>query len=191
MTTSMSHLVGRFFGSLVAGNVAAVDLEWVQSILTDEEWRLWQRMGRIDRVESVQVARRAAEQLGDGDEAVWLAAALLHDVGKRDCGFGTFRRAGATLMGRLAGRETTHAWMSSTGHVRRVGLYMHHDEIGSVAIQVAGGRPEVSAWAKVHHDPSRWRAAEIPAAVGRILAAADGERVLGEMSTLRYTADAD
>lgn len=190
MTASPGHLVGRFFGSLFAGSVGPDDLEWVEGVLTAAEWRLWQRMGRVDRVESVKVARRAAEQLVDSDD-VWIAAALLHDVGKRDCGFGTLRRAGATLMGRLAGRETTHAWMSSTGHVRRVGLYMHHDEIGSVAIQVAGGRPQVSAWAKVHHDPSRWRSAEIPPAVGRVLAAADGERLLGEVSTLRYSSDVD
>lgn len=190
MSASVGHLVGRFFGSMFAGSVGALDLAWVEEILTDEERRLWLRMGRVDQVESVRVARRAAAHLGDSD-AVWLAAALLHDVGKRDCGFGTLRRAGATLMGRLAGRETTYAWMSSTGHVRRVGLYMHHDEIGSVAIQVAGGRPEVSAWAKVHHDPSRWRSAEVPARIGRVLAAADGERFADGMSALHSTSAAD
>lgn len=179
MAAGPAHYVRRFFGSLFAGSVGPAELEWVEAQLTPEEWRLWQRMGRIDRVESVTVARRVAEHLPADlpEDHPWVAAALLHDIGKRDSGFGTFRRAAAQMMGTLAGRGVGRAWMESSGQMRRVGIYLEHAAIGATAIEVAGGRPEVAAWARVHHDPAAWSRAEIPARIGRVLATADGERV--------------
>jgi hypothetical protein len=174
-----SHLVGRFFGSIFAGSVSAADVEWLSGVLTAEELRLWQRMGRIDQVESVGVARRAAAALPaePAPDPAWLAAALLHDIGKKDAGFGTYRRAVATILGKVMGPGVTHAWMQSSGSLRRVGLYLHHDEIGETAVLVAGGRPEVAAWVRAHHDPTRWGSTGLPMEVCRVLAAADGERV--------------
>ena len=179
MASRPGHFVRRFFGSLFAGTVSSEELAWVEAQLTPEEWRLWQRMGRIDRVESVAVARRAAANLPAGldEDHPWLAAALLHDIGKRDSGFGTFRRSGAQLMGSLAGRSAGVAWMESSGQMRRVGIYLNHAAIGATAIAVAGGRPEVAAWAKVHHDEAAWASAGVPGSVARVLAAADGENV--------------
>ena len=157
-------------------------MAWIAEHLTPEELRLWQRMGRVDQVESLRVARRFVAATGsagsDGDtDPVFVAAALLHDVGKRDCGLGTFRRSVATLVGRTAGPETCRAWIETAGFMRKVGLYAHHAELGSTAVRVAGGRAVVASWAAAHHDPSRWPTDDIPRAVCRALALADGERV--------------
>jgi hypothetical protein len=174
-------LVARFFGSLFARASTPDDLAWIATQLTSQEFRLWQRMGRVDRVESLRVARRTERDLAAepslATDTRWTAAALLHDVGKRDCGLGTIRRAAATIAGTLAGPATSRAWIETSGFVRKVGLYLHHAEIGATAIRVAGGRDEVATWAQIHHDPTRWAASPVPATVCRILARADGERL--------------
>lgn len=176
-----THLVARFFGSLFAGRPRPGDVAWVAAHLTPAELRLWQRMGRIDQVESLRVAHRFVDALGTSESAgggsVFVAAALLHDVGKRDCGLGTVRRALATVVGRTAGPETCRAWIETAGFMRKVGLYVHHAELGATAVRVAGGREPVARWVGAHHDPSRWPTDDIPAPVCRALALADGERL--------------
>src|SRR5262245_5006811 len=90
------HLVRRFLGSLRPGGVRAADVEWVRVTLTDVEFGVWQRLGRADSRESVVVARATERALAgtefEGDTR-WVAAALLHDVGKLDAGLGTYGRA--------------------------------------------------------------------------------------------------
>jgi hypothetical protein len=101
----------------------------------------------------------------------------LHDVGKRDSGLGTYRRALVTIAGHLVGPQTSRAWIEGSGVVRKAGLYLHHAEIGATAIRVAGGRTEVAAWAETHHDPQGWAGSGVPIEVCRALARADGERL--------------
>ncbi len=176
--TRAAHLVGRFFVSLVPRSVSRAEREWVAGHLDAAELALWQRMGRIDAVESVRVARRAERALAAtsyGDDSCWIAAALLHDVGKRDCGLGTYRRAIATMVGAFAGPAAPAAWSESRGMLRKVGLYLRHAELGALAIRVAGGRVDVAAWSEMHHDPDRWAETGIPVMVCEALATADGE----------------
>jgi putative nucleotidyltransferase with HDIG domain len=78
-----AHLARRFFGSLRPGGPSARDAQWVQSVLSSEEHALWQRMSGPDRRHSAQVARAVQRALGDDAPTEVLAAALLHDVGKR------------------------------------------------------------------------------------------------------------
>jgi hypothetical protein len=171
--------VARFFGSLVPRRVDAFDAAWVASLLTPPEQGVWAKLGRADQHEGLAVAQRADLEL---DPAIdhheeYLAAALLHDVGKLDADFGPYRRAVATVAGAMAGRSTIDAWKERRGFVRRCALYLDHAELGAVRVSVAGGRERVAQWAAAHHDASAWPTPDIPLDVCRILAEADGEKL--------------
>ena len=165
-----AHLTGRFFGSLRAREPDAGDVLWVQLVLTPEEFACWQELGRADRAESVAVARRVARELGPDADHRWLAAALLHDVGKIDAGLGTFRRAGATAVAAVVSHGRARRWPN------RIGRYIAHDDLGAARLEAAGARPEAIAWAAAHHRPEAWPPPGIPPEMCEILAAADGER---------------
>lgn len=149
------HLARRFVGALRPGPPRAADVAWAETALTPEERALWARMPAHDRRHSIGVARRvdqaliATEYAGD---TRWLAAALLHDVGKLDAGLGVFGRVGATLAGGAAGHNMADSWSATRGITRRVGLYLRHPELGATRIRTAGGREEVAQWAAAHHD---------------------------------------
>jgi len=173
-----SHLIRRFAGSLRPGAPSAEDAAWVGTVLEPGELRLWARMSNADRRHSVVVARRVVASLAGGPYAGdtrWPAAALLHDVGKLDSGLGTFGRVGATLAGAAAGHDMAEAWSAKRGITRRVGLYLRHPELGELRIRTAGGRAEVAAWARVHHEQGRWDDSGIPAAVVVALHDADDD----------------
>jgi hypothetical protein len=139
-------------------------------------------MGRADRRESIAVARRAQRLLAGTEHAGdsrYLAAALLHDVGKTDARLGPLRRAGATVAGALAGPGYAGAWSERRGITRRVGLYLRHAELGADRLRIAGARPEAVAWAAAHHVPAAGAATGLPAPVVAALARADGERGFG------------
>lgn len=172
------HLSVRFLGSLLPLPVREADRAWVASVLTAAELRVWLRLGRADRRESIAVARRAGRALTghvDVTDDRFLAAALLHDVGKLDARLGPLRRAGATLAGAAAPPTEVRSWVERTGLARRVGLYLLHPEVGAQALAVAGARPEAVAWAAAHHDPAAFAALGFPEGVPEALAAADGE----------------
>jgi hypothetical protein len=177
-----AHLAARFAGSLAPRDVRAADRAWVASVLTPAELAVWRELGRADRRESVAVARRA-ERLLEGTEHAgdprYLAAALLHDVGKCDARLGPWRRAGATVAGALAGPGYARAWSQRGGITRRVGVYLRHAELGAQRLEVAGARPEAVAWAAVHHDPAAAEACGLPAPVVAALARSDGEHGFG------------
>lgn len=168
------HLSGRFFGSLRARPVDATDLAWVQHVLTPAEFAIWDTLGRADRAESVAVGRRVAAALGPAVDERWLAAALLHDVGKTDARLGTVGRAGATAIAAVASHGRARRWTN------RIGVYVTHDDRGAARLEAAGARPEAVAWARVHHRPALWPATGIPADLCEVLAVADGELRAGE-----------
>jgi hypothetical protein len=178
VTARPAHLVARFFGSIVPRSVKDGDRSWAFALLTDRERSLWVKMPRADKVESIAVARRADQTLPAGGDHrdEYLAAALLHDVGKLDADFGPYRRAIATLAGSIVGRATVDAWRQRRGFVRRCALYLDHAALGAQRVRVAGGRERVAEWADAHHDAARWPTPGIPIAVCRTLAIADGEK---------------
>jgi hypothetical protein len=174
----VTHLARRFFGALHPGGPAPGEVEWVRGILDDAEFALWSQLPGHDRRHSVGVARRVDAALAGTAEAGdwrWLAAALLHDVGKLDAGLGVLARVGATVAGGLAGHEYATVWSTRRGITRRVGLYLRHPELGATRIRVVGGREEAARWAEAHHDPARRAATQIPAPVVDALLAADDD----------------
>ena len=180
MTVQPAHLVARFFGSLLPRRVSVEDRAWVASRLDPPERALWETMPRADQVESVGVGRRAeaalARDLAQRDD--YVAAALLHDVGKVAAAFGPFRRSLATMLGAVGGgRRAVGDTGGRNGFARRCALYLDHAAIGADRIQANGGRTAAAQWAAVHHDPAAWAATGIPLDVCRTLARADGERV--------------
>jgi hypothetical protein len=141
--------------------------------MTPGEADLWRRMSAADRRHAVGVARRVDAALGPDASRPVLAAALLHDVGKIDSGFGPVRRAAATVAGMVGGHDAARRWRGRGGAVGRVGRYLCHDEIGADLLADAGSDPLTVAWAVEHHRaPGRWTVAP---EVGAMLKAADDD----------------
>lgn len=159
------HLVARFFSSLRPRPPAAADLAWVRGALTPAEWDVWCRLGTADRVEAIATARRLPAP--HASDTRWVAAALLHDVGKSEAALGTLGRVMATVAG--VGRDAERVG-------GRAGVYLRHPQIGAALLARAGARPEAVVWAAVHHHPERWAACAITSEVCEALARADGER---------------
>ncbi|MGY6499669.1 MAG: HDIG domain-containing metalloprotein [Acidimicrobiales bacterium] len=167
------HLARRFAGSLRPGGPPAADVDWVGGVLSEPEMALWWRMSGPDRRHSVAVARRVERSLGHEATAAVLAAALLHDVGKTQSGLGTYGRVVATLSAAVAGHEMATVWSRKTGFVRKVGLYLRHDEIGADQLYMAGSDPVTVAWAREHHRPPQdWT---VPPHLGHALKDADDD----------------
>jgi hypothetical protein len=119
------HLAARFFVSLSTAPPAAADEVWAESHLLPGEVRMWRRMSNVDRKHSTKVARRFVALRPDATRAE-VAGALLHDVGKIECGLGTFGRVAASVVGRRG---------------RRFSIYHDHERIGSELARAAGSDP--------------------------------------------------
>jgi hypothetical protein len=124
--TQPHHLAARFFGSLSNKPADAADVEWVRSQLLPGEWELWRQMSNQDQRHTVIVARRFSSVRPESTRAE-VAGALLHDVGKLECGLGTWGRVAATVVGRRG---------------RRFTLYHDHEQIGADLAKEAGSAPE-------------------------------------------------
>jgi putative nucleotidyltransferase with HDIG domain len=167
--TRARHLAARFAGSLRARPLDRADLEFVRQSLRPEELACWERLGRADRAESLATARATLEALGPDVDPVWVATALLHDVGKAETRLGSVGRACATVTAGLVGHRRARAWPG------KIGRYVNHDELGAQRLRQAGARMEAVAWAAAHHRRPQWVATGIPPEICEILAAADGE----------------
>jgi hypothetical protein len=116
------HLVARFFVSLSTSPPHPADEVWAESHLLPGETRLWRRMSNVDRKHSTKFARRFVAARPAATRAE-IAGALLHDVGKLECGLGTFGRVAASVVGRRGDRFTR---------------YHDHERIGSELAAAAG-----------------------------------------------------
>ena len=147
-------------------------------MLTPGELEIWVRMVNHDRRHSIAVARRVQHSLAGmptADDPRWLAAALLHDVGKLDAGLGVLGRATATLAGAAAGHDMAEAWSAKRGITRRFGLYLRHAELGETRLRLAGARAETEEWSGAHHDELTWDRLGFPEGVVAALDAADDD----------------
>ncbi len=127
--TQPHHLALRFVTSLSGRPPDVTDEVWAESHLLSGEVDLWRRMSNQDRRHSTKVARRfvAARPLATRSE---IAGALLHDVGKIECGLGTWGRVVASVVG---------------GRTDRFRIYHDHEHIGSVLAELAGSDADTVA----------------------------------------------
>jgi hypothetical protein len=170
------HLGRRFFRALWPRPPRAQDVAWVEGILEPDELALWHELPNHDRRYSIRVAKHAESHLAGTEyagQSRWLAAALLHDVGKLDAGLGVLGRSVATVIGTIAGPARVARWTSAPGFRGRAERYLRHDERGAERIRAAGGRDEAARWALAHHHRDRWPASGVPVAVAEALEAAD------------------
>jgi len=119
------HLAARFFTSLSSAPPDPAEDAWAVSQLLPGEQALWRRMSNPDRRHSAKVARRFVTARPTATRAE-IAGALLHDVGKLECGLGTWGRVAATLVG------------PRTENFRR---YHDHERIGALVAEEAGSDP--------------------------------------------------
>jgi hypothetical protein len=121
--TKAWHLTARFVTSLPPTPPSVADELWVDDHLSAGERALWVQLSNQDRRHSASVARRFVEVRPEATRAE-IAGAILHDVGKIDCGLGTFGRVLATLLGDR-GPASFRA-------------YHDHEEIGAAMARRAG-----------------------------------------------------
>ena len=121
-SVELAHLARRFVSSLSRREPSASDTAWAEAHFLAGELQLWRRSSAPDRRHSIAVGRRF-ESLGEHWSRDEMAAALLHDVGKLDCGLGTFGRVAATIIG------------PRTDRFRR---YHDHERIGADMLAAAG-----------------------------------------------------
>jgi putative nucleotidyltransferase with HDIG domain len=167
--TRVAHLTRRFVGSLRPRPLDADDLAFVHGVLRPEERACWERLGPADRAESLATARSTLHFLGPDADPMWVAAALLHDVGKAETALGPLGRTWATIAATVVGPRRARNWSNVAGR------YVNHDQLGAERLREAGARPEAANWAEAHHRPDRWPATGIPPEICEILAVADGE----------------
>ncbi|NND75532.1 MAG: hypothetical protein HKN44_11060 [Ilumatobacter sp.] len=122
---SLAHNAARFFTSLSPAPPAVDDEIWVDRHLTRRERTLWIQLGNQDRRHSVAVAQRFAAARPRAGRAE-IAGAILHDVGKIECGLGTFGRVVATLVG---------------PRTDRFRAYFQHEAIGARMAAAVGSDP--------------------------------------------------
>ncbi len=170
------RLASRMLDAVRRARCDPADRAWVESILSPVELRLWIRMSAFDQYHAVQSARsveRALAGTPDANDSRWLAAALLHDVGKLSSNLSSSERVIATLAGMAVTASTGERWAKSRGFSRRLGLYLTHGPVGAAMIRNAGGREEVAAWAEVHERYRFPDALGIPAPVIHALSESD------------------
>ncbi len=119
------HLTARFVTSLPPTPPSVDDEIWVDEHLLAGERSLWVQLSNQDRRHSAAVARRFVAERPEATRAE-IAGAILHDVGKIECGLGTFGRVVATLVG-----PRTAAFAA----------YHDHEAIGTRLAYAAGSDP--------------------------------------------------
>jgi hypothetical protein len=123
------HLVKRSVESLVARPLGEAERRHVAELLLAGELAFFERLAVADQRHAIGVLRRF-DVLQPGAPATARRAALLHDIGKVDCGLGTIQRVIATVIG------------PRTETFRR---YHNHERIGIELLESAGSHPETLA----------------------------------------------
>ena len=119
------HLAARFVTSLPPTPPSVDEEVWVDEHLLPGERALWIQLSNQDRRHSAAVARRFVRERPAATRAE-IAGAILHDVGKIECGLGTWGRVVASVVG------------PRTERFRR---YHDHEAIGAEMAQAAGSDP--------------------------------------------------
>lgn len=164
------HLLRRFAATLTRRRIDPDEEEWAIAFLGVRERGLWAQMSEVDRRHSADVARELRRSDPDAD-AVWVTAALLHDVGKSAAGAGVMLRVAATLVERWAQHAVVVGWLDQPGVRGRLARQLHYEDLGAQMLTQAHSDRRVVAWAREHHRaPDEWSVDPI---MGERLAAAD------------------
>jgi hypothetical protein len=131
--TLPGHLVRRYWWAITARPLGPAAQSLVRVHLLPAEQELFFGMDVADQRHHVQVTRRFLDRVGSDVPHSWAAGALLHDVGKSVCGFGTPGRVLATLS--PFGRRGDS----------RIGRYYRHEAIGASLLLAAGSHPDTVA----------------------------------------------
>lgn len=132
---TVRHLTSRFFGVVFGRPLSPTDQKWVNDTLRRSEAALFWQQAAADQRHSAEVARRVQQNLGDNRSA--LAAALLHDVGKRHSNLGPIRRSLATVGDGLR--------LPLPAEWRR---YRAHGPLGAIDLEGIGSDPLAVAFAR-------------------------------------------
>jgi len=174
---TLRELAARAIGAARGAPCDPADRAWVSAILTPNELDLWSGLSAYDQRHTIQVARRVERRLAStvyAGDTLWPAAALMHDVGKREADLSLPERAVATLGSRLVGVARARRWLRSRARMkRRLGLYLLHGEVGARLIRGAGGREAIAAWAEIHQGDRPLEGLEFPAVVVEALIESD------------------
>jgi hypothetical protein len=170
-------LAKRLIDAFRPASLATAEQQWVQSLLTPEEFVLWSKMSPYDQRHSVRVAQGVRLRLSAtpyADDSRWLSVALMHDIGKLESNLAMHERMLATVAGRTVKLSTALRWASSArGLTGRVGRYLIHGALGSEMIRSAGGREEIALWSSVHQGDGLAAERMIPLPVIKALIDAD------------------
>lgn len=121
--------------------------------LDPSEVALFAGMQPADRRHCAAVLRTL---LAEGEtEPDLLKAALLHDVGKADCGIGILHRTAAVVLRWIFGSVPTFlTWPSRRGLLRPFYVLENHPRLGACALARAGCAERVWRLTELHHtDP--------------------------------------
>ncbi len=167
------HLSKRFFIALWPAAPSILETQWAETYLRVGERTLFAALPNHDRRHLIGVARRVESSLGEISEERWIAAALLHDVGKSHANLNPVGRVFATLWIEIKGFDSLAE--SKRGWPRRVYLYSQHPSLGCDDIRKCGGHEEAALWANAHDDPSLWIATGFPREIVEALTKADDD----------------
>ena len=174
---SFKVLAKRLIGTFHRADLEAAELEWVQSLLTQEEFDLWLKLSPHDQSHSVWVARGVRRRLAAtqyAGDSLWLSVAIMHDIGKLDSNLAMHERMLAAVAGRTVKLSTATRWASlARGLTRRVGRFLIHGALGSEMILSVGGREEIALWSSVHQGDGLAAEPMIPLPVIKALVDAD------------------
>ncbi len=182
-----SRLASSVRDLLFHGRNLRAEADRVKSILNSGEMELWGSMAPVDRYHGLRVALALTRRLAGSrhaDDPRWIAAALLHDVGKTAAALTPIHRAFAAIVGRIVTISTAREWAShGADGIGRIGRYLLHGQLGAQAIRAAGGRDEAASWAEIHQ-------IEFHRHIGAV-ALLDSSRIPREVAVALSAADAE
>jgi len=170
---NLFHLAKRFWFSLKPKKLSEENLFWVRSHLSENEFVYWEKLSLADQRHSFLVTKQAESEIGEQGKE-FIAAALLHDIGKLESGFGTFGRVFATLCCFLFPLRKMEKWTERTkGLRRRLVDYAKHPALGAELLRGIGSQQQTITWVLEHHsDREKW---VTPKEIAEILSSSDGD----------------
>jgi hypothetical protein len=152
-----AHLIRRFWQVVGTRHLTPADQIEVAGLLPSRQAALFWAQPAADQRHGLHTARAVAHTAPD--RADLAAAALLHDVGKRESGLGPYGRAlaSALALARIPVRG-------------RLAAYLNHGPLGAADLKAAGADAIVVAYARDHH---RRPASDVSPADWELLVAAD------------------